>query len=115
MHTEMIIRICDQLVKAGKKPSIGLVRAKLEPKVSLATIIKGIGLFESNRLLGVSEAEQTPENNNNQDMAPDNTNNQTCLICKNNENRILLLETQIQNMQQALINLQAQVKGLNAS
>ena len=113
-HTDMIIRICENLVKVGKKPSIGLVKTKLTAKVPLAEIIRAIQVFESNQKEGISLPPEvlvnTKDEQSNIDKLDENAV-EKCSQCKHHEQRLLQLEAQVQNIQQTLINLQAQVKG----
>ncbi|MGK0370328.1 MAG: hypothetical protein ACJAW1_000567 [Glaciecola sp.] len=118
MQTQDVIKVCAALVKAGKKPTIGLVRASLANKVALATVVKGIQQFQSNRKLGIvveselvtdiksAGADKATKMGVELDAPPSSS---TC----NCEQRVLLLEQQIEKLTRQLTDLHTQVLTLN--
>lgn len=119
MQTQDVIKACAALVRDGKKPTIGLVKAQLTNKVHLATVVKGIQQFKANRQL----SSKVVEDNNvvatkianadksvgcaSQAKKPHNAITCGC------EERVLLLEQQIAKLNHQLIDLQTLVQGLS--
>jgi hypothetical protein len=112
MQTQEVIQICSALAKAGKKPTIALVKTKLMNKVSLAAVVKGIQQFNANKELGISEASTLPpKDTKNTAISPANAALQSCTC----EARVEQLENQLNILSEQLIALQTQVQALNPS
>jgi|GEM_PF-3542958 uncharacterized protein HemX len=113
MHNQDVIKACAELVKAGKKPTVGLVRATLLNKVPLAAVVKGIQQYQVNRKLGIVMRDDTSNENSKKSKdtpAAQATQHLSTCAC---ENRVALLEQQLEKLTQQLIALQAQVQDLS--
>lgn len=108
MQTQEVIQVCLALAKAGKKPSIALVKTKLSNKVKLATIVKGIQHFHVNQELGLNQ-ESVEISHANETLAPETQSASTSCAC---EQKIAQLELAIASMSKQLKDLQIQVQAL---
>lgn len=123
MHTQDVLNICATLMKVGKKPSIGLVRAKLSGKVPLAIIVKGIQQFHANPQLGIAmEGETSTLDSHKKLITGGNkeTLTETCDTemppsCASCGHRLNTLEDKLEAIQKEVIGLQAQVRALTGS
>lgn len=99
MSIQQIILTCQQIQQSGKKPSTALVKAKLGASVPLATVIKGLQMYNANPEI---ELLATPPNfaKNNEVAAPDY------------EAEVKLLKKHIVLLEDTIIGLQAEVAAL---
>jgi hypothetical protein len=101
MSIHDVIHICQQIAKAGKKPTTALVKVKLGPGVPLAQIIRGIQTFNANPDIKI---EKPPA----QATAPRNLASGACQCeaqIKPLIERVGLLEAQITSLQAQVLAL----------
>lgn len=106
MDTQHVINACSALVKAGKTPSIALVKTKLPHKVPLAIIVKGITQYQANPNLATQTSEK-PEAT----LAPSSEAQAVTVPCSC-AHQVLQLEQQVAMLTRELTNLRTQVQGL---
>lgn len=116
MKTHDVTKACAALVKAGKKPTVGLVRATLMNQVPLAAVVKGIQQFQMNRNLGFAmDSEALPEvARADKNLSGDEAHSQNIPSCSC-EQRVLHLEQQLEKLNKQLKDLHTLVMDLSQS
>jgi hypothetical protein len=120
MQTQDVVNACAALVKIGKKPSIGLVRAKLAYKVPLATVVKGIQQFQSTPTITIIAKNKALATSTRDilEMSADPVTDVQMKAATHEGNcvsgdRVLYLEQQIEALSRQLKDLQTQVLALS--
>ncbi|MFQ3208464.1 MAG: hypothetical protein ACI9IT_002630 [Glaciecola sp.] len=91
---QQVVNVCIALNEAGKKPSVGMLRAKLLSPLPIPTIIKGLSYWKENKATVKTQqiAEPTPP--------PARSGNDLAIRVAQLENVVVTLKNELKTLQQ---------------
>nr|WP_297347936.1 hypothetical protein [uncultured Glaciecola sp.] len=99
MNTELqqVVNVCIALDEAGKKPSVGMLRAKLLSPLPIPTIIKGLSYWKENKATVKTQqiAKPTPP--------PASLGNDLAIRVTQLENDVVTLKNELKTLQQRFV------------